>query len=115
METVTVEGKVYQIGGIYKYDGAEYCFLKAVKSGVFIVLRFGVHEVSYPAGLTATPLGTITDAPLELEDSEWYLCKFKGDETVVFWTGESWCDGFGDQIRSDWQGDIIPIHKMVKG
>ncbi|PHQ78911.1 MAG: hypothetical protein COB66_07925 [Coxiella sp. (in: Bacteria)] len=122
MEKVTVKGKVYQIGGLYICNQGEIGILKSANENEEypfvliwdspIVKRTKPCERIYTVAQSV--IGTITDAPIELEDGEWYMCKFKRNEVFVSWTGELWCDGWGDQIRNDWQGDIVPIYKMVK-
>ena len=119
MKTVTVNGKVYQIGGVYKDSDGEYCQLHMDNEGnthnAFGVYHFASQCLIFTTELTATPLGTITDAPVELEDGEWYMCDLSSGEAVMCWSKDEntffYSDGNGFDASKD---DALPLYKMVK-
>ena len=80
METVTVKSRVYQIGGLYMFGAAGIYPLLGVKGDMF---HFGHHPAdegsSYNCEEISLNLGTITDAPIELEDGD--MCRFEYQNT----------------------------------
>ena len=87
METVTVKGKVYQIGQLYICNQGEIGILKkADESEDFpFILSWDNKVVSETKPceriyeLHHSLLGTITDAPIELENGD--MCAFEYDNT----------------------------------
>jgi len=82
MKTVTHKGKVYQLHSMYAFYDAgmesnfeihELCGISS--SGNFEDENTDVWGCA--ANELPTKLGTIEDAPLELEDNTWYMCHWE--------------------------------------
>lgn len=127
METVTVKGEVYQIDTLY------FC----TEKDRFGYVSGNVRNVSGPQIemnntdftwysrsleiIEPELIGTIEDAPLELEDGEWYMCESlkAGYTLVAYWDGAAFSsqrqkngDSIGYLIDSNC---INPLHKIAKG
>ena len=119
METVTVKGKVYQIGEPYLVDG-ELCYLSGTvgDSLEFCSDKELTHlHSSAPASYVSAiqSIGTITDAPIELEDGEWYKVENNCEYiTMVFWKDGMWreCEESAESIYS--VDRFKPVCKMVR-
>jgi len=116
METVTVKGKVYQIGVLYtSMCGCHIGHLKEVTEESFI-LDCGIYiDLQEIGAINASELGTITDAPLELEDGEWYMCKYQiqtASETFS-WANEVLLYDGRFVTGDDW-AHLKPLYKMVR-
>ena len=81
METITVKGKVYEIGKLYG-SGKGIGGLCGHSEDGFELRKssnkFCINAI-YPIDLDS--IGTIKDAPIELEDGEWYMCEYNEDIT----------------------------------
>lgn len=83
MKTVTVKGKVYQVGAIYWARG-EYLELVRVKNmGTGFLMAYPDKSAAFVGTDTLKTvdqeLGTIIDAPIELEDGD--MCAFEYQNT----------------------------------
>ncbi|PCI53638.1 MAG: hypothetical protein COB36_11945 [Alphaproteobacteria bacterium] len=119
METVVVKGKVYQTGEIYQDKHGDDCKLIRVDisngDSPFCVEYFGLTAGVYVDSLQVTRLGTIEDAPIELEDGEWYRVENNCQSiTVMFWEDNLWreCESPVDETYA--RAMFVPIEKMVK-
>lgn len=114
METVTVKGKVYQIGEWYLNDRDEACSLIGHGVDGFEVDINGMLCQSHELAVIET-VGTITDAPIELEDGEWYMCDLASGKSVLTWDQdtETWLYSDGDQFQ-EVENTPIPLFKMVR-
>lgn len=82
MKTVTHKGKVYQIGGLYEFsdDGERWyhAILSRIDEGSdFFFINHGEVAWRYIRH-NQTPIGTIEDAPIELEDGCPYQFNHRG-------------------------------------
>lgn len=127
LKTVEHEGKVYQIGAVY-------CFRRATSSKLYVDVLSRITEGEQPfeshtdywdeALELQYPIGTITDAPLELEDGEWYMCDtaLVGNACLKFCKADSsradtWFNGkdcFKVGEHNEKLGVITPKYKMIK-
>ncbi len=119
---VIVDGKVYQIGSLYQCEVGEVGRLEKVdqtKNYPFIL------KITNENGTVTKPkkriyaieynFGTIEDAPVELENGEWYMCKADSVEMVFLWNHAFWYDqGSKEEAFNDYT-DIKPLYKMVRG
>lgn len=122
MKTVTHKGKVYQLfatyctpdsqaGELLKFDSSKDCPF------VIRVLIDDGSSVEIPCKVIYTVggiIGTIEDAPLELEAGEWYMCKSKNSayNTALFYKGGELLDN--DHCGIDISEHFEPLYKMVK-
>ena len=87
METVTVSGKIYQIGAIY-WAAGEYLELVRAEEGEFTLAypdKSASHVATNRIKAVDQELGTITDAPIELEPGKWYEADDYG--VLIYWNG----------------------------
>jgi hypothetical protein len=85
IKTVTYEGKVYQIGGIYEFsdNGDSWETDKLVSISYVAAYPFKVVGCEWSLiRETESKIGTITPAPIELIDNGAYMFDFK-DETCI--------------------------------
>jgi hypothetical protein len=85
IKTVTYEGKVYQIGGIYEFsdNGDSWETDKLVSISYVAAYPFKVAGCEWSLiRETESKIGTITPAPIELIDNGAYMFDFK-DETCI--------------------------------
>lgn len=125
-ETITVKGKVYEIGKVYGFEfkrsNARYYGELIDFDGEGFIIR-DPRELRVPYVVDrifeiGESAGTIKDAPIELIDGEWY--KFEVErvtvESVTIETVGRWCDkkgGFVINFMSNTvydQDDIIISH-----
>lgn len=83
MKTVTVKGKVYQTGEWYLNDQDEACYLIDHSIDGFEVDINGMRYQSQELTVIES-VGTITDAPIELEDGEMYSFEFDATRCMGF-------------------------------
>lgn len=75
LKKIEHEGKVYQIGAIYEFSDCGRWI-----TDVLVGLAYGEYPLESVSNVwlnireCQSPIGTITDAPLKLEDGEWYMC-----------------------------------------
>ena len=113
MKTITHKGKVYQIGGRYA-DEHEYIGLLDSYDGRTFRMSSESRGLWLCNELSTFEVGTIEDAPLELESGEWYMCELKKGRAPLQWHTGAWlfCDGWVfDTVHS---ASIIPLYKMIK-
>ena len=85
MKTVTVKGKVYQTGGMYYFYG-----LTRTGGEISILLYandngFQTYDNTWENCVVLDQkVGTITDAPIELEDGEMYSFEFDATRCMGF-------------------------------
>lgn len=85
METVNVNGRLYQMGQMYRNVCGEACILVSVIDNTprpFGVVPLSAGQKIYAGSLSPIDpreLGTITDAPIELEDGD--MCAFEYQNT----------------------------------
>tara|TARA_R110002167_G_scaffold9628_3_gene44557 strand:- start:2519 stop:2872 length:354 start_codon:yes stop_codon:yes gene_type:complete len=72
MKTITHKGKVYQIGGRYADENENIGLLDSCDGRTFKMSSIS-RGFWFCNGLRTFEVGTIEDAPLELEDGEWYV------------------------------------------
>ena len=118
MKTVTVKGKVYQVGAIY-WAAGEYLELVSADNDGFLLSypdKSAIPLAAKKIGVVAKTLGTIEDAPLELKEGCHYLCSFDRG----LYQGVMYCVGggvlvFGHDHSSPKEGVAFePLYKMVK-
>lgn len=87
METLTVDGKVYKIGAMYWAAGEYLELVSYTHLGGFIMAYpdIGAGHVSASCiKVIENENGTITDAPIELEDGEMYSFEFDAMRCMGF-------------------------------
>ena len=116
METITHKGKVYQVGKCYMDEGGHIGVLKGT-NGLTLSMKSQELGLWYCDNLNLITAGTIEDAPIELEDGEWYMCeKFYMDQRceVPYY----YCNGFNTGSNSKLWSPVSnygkPLYKMVK-
>ena len=109
MKTITVKGKVYEIGKLYGSAKGIGGLCGHSMNGFELRKNSDEFFIStiYPVDLDA--IGTIKDAPIELEDGEWYMCEYGIDDRDVFY-----CDGGKLSIDGMNKDCVKPLHKMIK-
>jgi len=120
METVTVNGKVYQIGALYWFGSSGIYPLLGVKGGLFEYGHSPADEgTAHNCEEISLKSGTITDAPIDLEDGEWYFCGTNQVGGICHKYTEAsdgkcatWYDGH-DSFRIE-GSNVKPLYKMVK-
>jgi hypothetical protein len=113
MKTIIHEGKVYQIGGRYMDQDGNIGLLDECCSATF-KMSSESRGFWFCDELSTFEMGTIEDAPLELESGEWYMCELEKGRAPLQWHTGAWlfCDGWVfDTVHS---ASIIPLYKMVK-
>lgn len=116
MKTATHNGKVYQIGKLY-FMGGEFAELVEIDESVTYPFK-GINQ-HYKSARTvdARDLGTIEDAPIELEDGEWYMCECGIIESRVnkplLRLGEGGWSVNDSRVNSNLL-NVKPLYKMVK-
>ncbi len=76
MKTVTHEGNVYQIGAVYEFSNDGKSWFPGRLHGLDGTGCYSATCGEYSRiRLQQAPIGTITEAPVELVDGEWYLVK----------------------------------------
>ena len=114
METITHKGKVYQIGKLYRsLATSEAGYLDGLNGEGFTLYLCRSREGRYIAASKIATLdsesGTIEDAPIELEDGEWYMCSFDNDDQDVFYyDADRLC------LAGNLRDNTRPLYKMVK-
>lgn len=118
MKTITVQGKVYQIGKLYSCsDSYMHGYLRAhsASNDSFILSscpRLGDRHVTSREIDVVGGLGTITDAPVELVDGEWYMCFHKNANFVGCYNSDSTRMESGEVEYLT--GTYNPLYRMVK-
>lgn len=87
MHTVTVGTSVFQFEELYEDERGNVGFLRAYDEDSGFEL--GINGVTWQAeqlNLTSYTAGTITDAPIVLEDGEMCLFTYKGEECLGFYS-----------------------------
>ena len=126
MKTITVKGKVYEVGKLYKFSDSNSNWyverlIRICDRGFFVAYCEGSNEESSwrVCRVITEGLGTIKDAPIELERGEWYMCSdSNGVKRVGYFDGAVMTDGlnhFGDSCLNPLRRDTYtPLYKMVK-
>ena len=86
VETVTHEGKVYQIGGIYEFsDGGDQYHLDVLESiNCGDTYPFNVHCDRWKLiRAVNSTIGTITPAPIELVNGNAYMFDYHGNRKAI--------------------------------
>jgi hypothetical protein len=92
LKTVTHEGKVYQIGGIYEFsDSGDYWTIDELLSIEGTVgYPFKVKDCEWSLIREAkSKIGTITHAPIELVNHNAYMFNIKGDEVIGLYCSDT--------------------------
>lgn len=117
MKTVIVNNKEYQIGAVYMDDDGEIGRLKSAAQGEEcpFVLRFNDRNGirTKPCNFLSAiefPLGTIKDAPIELEEGEWYMTEINH---VFFVEGGVYKNEAGGSPVAT-TNSYRPLYKMIK-
>ena len=117
METITNEGKIYQLDESYLVRGKlvilrghnredGFVFMDGTEQGKFVYV---IDEYSYLITTSKYTSGTIEDAPIELEDGEWYMCSFDNDDQDVFYyDADRLC------LAGNLRDNTRPLYKMGK-
>jgi len=124
MKTVTHEGKVYEIGALYmfKIGGKEMPGLLTKIHQLKGHAEFHAEGIIGESVVSfAGEIGTIEDAPIELESGHCYYCEInqnteKPEYATMFFLGGEW---YWDSELSDVCKDfapryIKPLYKMVR-
>ena len=117
METITQLGKIYQIGQLYQDEFGEIMILLAAAEIGFSMVPVVSGDVvtrKQATPINPTQLGTIEDAPIELEDGEWYMCDLESGPAPLQWNEGSWFFSDGCTFDTANTASVIPLHKMVK-
>ena len=113
MKTITQLGKVYQIGQLYQDEFGEVMILLAAAEIGFSMVPVVSGDVvtrKQATPINPTQLGTIEDAPIELEDGEWYMVK---EGFVLLVEGAHFTNEVGGSPVAS-LNTFTPLHKMVK-
>ena len=129
MKTVTHNGKVYKIGAIY-FDGLNSLVkLTSIKNGEFYYIDgsgnegsdLEIYSVECSEYVKGAKLGTIEDAPIELESGHCYYCEINQNTekleyaTMFFHEGEWYWDSELSDVCKDFALRYIkPLYKMVR-
>lgn len=117
MKTATHNGKVYQIGKLY-FMGGEFVELLDIEESVTYPFKGVDRYYESISTVDARDLGTIEDAPIELEDGEWYMCEIGKNgysyETPALREGDNWYMDTEGLRGIDPSFSAEPIYKMVK-
>jgi hypothetical protein len=126
MEAVAHKGKVYQLNALYALIDGSKVVLDGIREGRFKVSRldcegdwFTVNELFLTNSLL---IGTIENAPLELEDGHCYYCEIDQHlptsieyATLFFFRDEwFWDSACNDECKDFPSQHIKPLHRMVK-
>lgn len=119
MKTVTVKGKVYQLSEPYRSvdDGrVGYLLHHHEVRGFRLSEALSLTECGrwYCSQLEGFTVGTITDAPIELEGGEWYMCYMGDCEYPYKRMDGAWF--LDDGCKRSYKGITapVPIDKMVR-
>lgn len=114
IETVTVKGKIYQVGAIYAdIDGYMGGLLSAEEDS--FKLDNGKDTWFCSDLFEIESCGSIEDAPLELEDGEWYmLCRIYENKCVGKYNKHNHCMHVDDGIYYLSDNSVDPEYKMIK-
>ena len=125
-KTVTQEGKIYQLNSIYVLDDGSKVVLDGVINGESLKVSrldcekdwFAASELFLCDGVV---IGTIEDAPIELESGHCYYCEINQNTekleyaTMFFHEGEwYWDSELSDVCRDFALRYIKPLYKMVR-
>tara|TARA_R110000850_G_scaffold106990_1_gene218407 strand:- start:584 stop:943 length:360 start_codon:yes stop_codon:yes gene_type:complete len=116
MKTIIHEGKVYQIGGRYMDQDGNIGLLDECCSATF-KMSSESRGFWFCDELSTFEVGTIEDAPLELEDGFWYMCEkyHKGQRCEIPYY---YCNGFNTGSNSKLWSQVLnygtPLYKMGK-
>ena len=95
MKTITVKGKVYEIGKLYETEtgcGILTGFIE--EDDCFEILNDGRYTLHNPIKVISKSAGTIKDAPIELEIGSWYLVENAlGTKVAMYWDGAVFTEG----------------------
>jgi hypothetical protein len=116
METVTYEGRVYQVGKLYGCGPsgglAKLLGLTDIHEYPF---RTDAGNYGFISAINGE-LGTIEDAPIELIDGEWYMCTriFDGtrQQSPLLWAAGGY--HLGSHPSSQPINKVSPLYRMVK-
>ncbi len=113
MKTVTVKGKVYQLYVPYRIEGGYGDLHGHDEEDGFQLMNSGIPMTTSKIEVIES-VGTITDAPIELEAGEWYMCKDVNENTVVlrYKMGSFYLEGNNPGFYPS--EDVRPLYKMVK-
>ena len=111
LNKITHNGKQYEKGKWYQFKGA---YMQLTKYNMFseapFVMWTGSQECHCPIIDKIDPetLGTITDAPIELEEGCWYMT----DRCFpMLWSGSEWQNS---RVSSTVDQDFTPLYKMER-
>lgn len=114
MDTVKVKGWVYQIGGLYLDGESNTGYLIGADEdiGSFKLSMNGTDWFTNRIETSDHQSGTITEAPIELEDGEWYMCE--GGRVLKLFAGALYLtESCQSSSLSSVEG-MKPLYKMAK-
>mgnify|MGYP003657389126 FL=1 len=124
METITHKGKVFQVGALYRSaETSEVGYLDGVAGESFNLYmlknRLGRYIAASVISEIINDIGTIEDAPIELEDGEWYMCADdNGLMRAAYYDGSTLTGGVnssGDScLHLIRKNEYRVLYKMVK-
>jgi hypothetical protein len=124
MKTIEYKSKIYQIGAVYEFsDDCKSWFVDTLESFDLSGTILGKEEAWGYMRECQSQLGTITDAPLKLEDGCWYFCETAtvGGACLKYTEqsrglAERWFNGvLLFRCDDNYQiGKVTPLYKMVK-
>jgi len=120
METVTVKGKVYQLNTLYEFSDLGTSWHLETLENICDKGFFETYDERNEEGSSwklcrsvSGELGTIIDAPIELEDGEWYMCDLISGPAVMQFKYSEWFYSDGNSFDVS-RVDVFALHKMVK-
>lgn len=118
LKTVEHEGKAYQIGAVYEFSDDCSNWTVDVLTGFTLGATYPISSIRASwvhIRECQLPIGTITDAPLKLEDGEWYVCHRIGEdgEECLHRDDGKWFFNLSKSNKVT-ERDIVPLYKMVR-
>lgn len=118
LKTAEYDGKVCQVGAIYEFSDDCSNWTVDVLTGFTLGATYPISSIRASwvhIRECQLPIGTITDAPLKLEDGEWYVCATSGDNVIqcLYRYGEIWFYN-SDRTSAAPDKEIKPLYKMVR-
>tara|TARA_R110002153_G_C13020842_1_gene467470 strand:- start:198 stop:587 length:390 start_codon:yes stop_codon:yes gene_type:complete len=117
MKTITNKGKVYQIGGRYVDGEGNIGQLQSCDGRRKFKMISGSKGFWFCDELRTYEMGTIEDAPLELENGFWYMCEkvMQGQRCEVpYYYRNGFNTGSNSKLWSPASNYGKPLYKMTK-
>ena len=116
MKTITVKGKVYEVGLIYATETGCGKLMRFIEEDdCFEIMNDNKYTIHPDVFEINAGLGTIKDAPIELEEGEWYMCEYNENITrPANYIGGEFYASEGARFEDSITGTPKVLYKMVK-